>query len=259
MAAAVALFTLTVSCSTTRESPESPSRGNALTAPSEDLYSAPPDASQPVSDGRPDEQSETAIFFTADANASDFRAVEQVIGDKHQITFVDQEDTYAEFLEFFPEMAGDPTVTAQDMPPSFRLQGQLSDAISSQVSAHPAVRAVTEPTKHEIDVLTDRSDPRHKLSVIYLHADAGDDGRDAVRGLIGNDLPGIYFVDKEETHREFLEFFDGDPDDVGEISVDLMTPSWRVDLGGAPIPMALQKELEANMFVRHVTNAVESE
>ncbi len=187
--------------------------------------------------------------------------VEEILAEVYdEIVYVTQEETLPEFLEFFPDVEG---AEVSMMPPSLRVFGvdEAEPDLTTRLEAFPAVRSVViSPTQSEIEIqqeLAQRraSDPRLDLSIVYLNSDAGQVGKAAVERLL-TDVEGIYFVDQEETLDEFRAFFEGDPTQQGlEIAASDLPPSWRVDLGGAPLNPDLTKLLEGNQYVRNVVNA----
>ena len=185
-----------------------------------------------------------------------FDSVREIIGQVEDIAFVDQQETYLEYIGFFPDAAD--TASPEDMPPSFRVSPRVSAETRASLDAHPAVRHIVEPTMPTLAEVRRElrwaNDPRKDLSIIYLHATVGPEEAQLVRDIIGPSLPGVYFVDQEETYREFTFLNEGDPA-TPSLTVDLMPPSWRVDLDGASLPPELQAKLEANEFVRSITNA----
>ena len=100
------------------------------------------------------------------------------------------------------------------------------------------------------------ADPRGQLSIVYLNSDAGEEGRTEVESIL-SEIPGIYFVDQEETLTEFIAFSDADPELLNEMRVEQMPPSWRVDRAGEPLPAEIRSILEMNEYVRRVAEPVQ--
>jgi len=207
-----------------------------------------------------DSDAQYAVFLHADTSQDDIDEFETLLRDAgFDPTFLSQDDAYAEFTAMFDDLDAMSEVTAEDLPTSFRFATErpLDAASIEELESNPHVREVVQPpTREEVaDVLLAADDPRNQLSIIYLNPDAGDEGREAVEAML-TDYPDAYFVDQAETEAEFIEFFEVRGEAPEPVPVEGLPPSWRIDLGGEPLPDDLRSELETNEFVRTVKDAL---
>lgn len=167
------------------------------------------------------------------------------------VTFVGQEESFEEFRRFFEGDDVAERVSVSEMPPSLRLRtdGPLAEGLRSDLEAHPAVRAIVEPGS-ELAEQPD-PDPRAGLTIVYLRADAGVAGREAINDVLA-DYEGRYFVGQEETLEEFRAFYIADSAQIESIAAHQMPPSWRIDLRGDQLDPNVVVALEASSFVREV-------
>lgn len=218
-----------------------------------------PNDTIPVPAGAP-----AVVFLRAAAGPEGIQEVQAIVDtlDAETVIFVGQEETLVEFVEFFQD---DPdlltSITTADMPPSFRiwpfeaLDGETREVLRD--NRH--VREVVElPTIAELrSTWRQATDPRNQLSIVYLKPKTDNTGKAEVAAIL-SEIPGVYFVDQDQTLAEFKFFFDGDPEsevDLDSLEADIMPPSWRVDLGGDPLPNEIRRELESNRHVRTVVDA----
>jgi len=214
--------------------------------------------------------SQYSVFFHPVANEEARAAVEELVVESGaEVTVLDQTEIYSEFQDFYadkPALIRD--VSIEDMPPALRVKPDtpLSDELRDAIESNPAVRALVtvEDALRSLELDTRRArDPRSELSIVYMWPSSdgsersGPKAHKAVREILA-EVPGVYFVDQDATFSEFKAFFDGDDDVVlKDFTAEMMPPSWRVDLGGEPLPETTRAELEESIYVRTVVDATQ--